>query len=149
MEEERLLSRVVIAYEDRDLRIGEGITVRAFPVPHCPGATGFLLRDRTAALFYTGDICLATARHDFLPELVAHVHADPADRKTVLLDATMAGRNEGASGAAAAMQVRELLGTVSDVVICSAIPRSCSMRISTYLRLGKATRQPGAASRRS
>jgi glyoxylase-like metal-dependent hydrolase (beta-lactamase superfamily II) len=132
IEEERLLSRAVIAYEDRDLQIGQGVKVRAFPVPHCPGATGFLLRDRTAALFYTGDICLATARHDFLPELVARVHADPARRRTVLLDATMAGRKEGASGAAAAMQVRELLGAVPDVVICS---RDASQLLYAHLDL--------------
>lgn len=119
LDEDQLLERAVIAYEDRDLRIGQGVTVRAFPVPHCPGATGFLLRDRTSALFYTGDICLATARHDFLPELVARVYAEPAARKTVLLDATMAGRKEGASGAATAAQVRGLLGAVSDVVVCS------------------------------
>jgi mRNA degradation ribonuclease J1/J2 len=119
LEEERLLDRAVIAREDNDLRIGPGVTVRAFPVPHCPGATGFVLRDRSAALFYTGDVCLATARHDFLPELVARVHADPAGRKTVLLDATMAGRKEGASSAVAAAQVRALLGAVPDVILCS------------------------------
>lgn len=119
LSEEELVRRAVIAQEERDLQLGQGVSLRAFPVPHCPGASGFVFRDRTSAVFYSGDICLATARHDFLPDFLARVHAEDVPRKTVLLDATMAGRKDGASGARTAKAVQDLFSAVPDVALVS------------------------------
>jgi hypothetical protein len=101
-------------------------------VPHCPGSVGFEIFDRTTALFYTGDVCLSTARHGFAPEFLDRVRTSEAPRKTVLIDATMAGRPAGASGIDAAGRLLDAAGGADDVVLVSA---DASQLMYAYLDL--------------
>jgi glyoxylase-like metal-dependent hydrolase (beta-lactamase superfamily II) len=129
---DEILKRCIAITAGQELPIGRGVRVRAFPVPHCPGSTGFELFDRTNALFYTGDVCLSTARHDFAAELVGRVRASHANRKTILIDATMASRSEGASREDAANELLRRADTMEDIVLVSA---DASQLIYAYLDL--------------
>lgn len=81
------------------------IRMKAFPVPHHPGAAGLHLDLGDVDLYYTGDICLhasrtgrRTDRDHFLHRLIGRIDGRKRDRNVVLLDATMAGADAGASG---------------------------------------------------
>ncbi|SCF16581.1 Beta-lactamase superfamily domain-containing protein [Micromonospora viridifaciens] len=95
-------------------RLGEQLTVTPVVVPHMPGSVGYVLDDGARSLTYTGDIVLKSSRHDAMPDLLAAI---PHGREsTVLLDGTMAGREEGASQATPATWVAEE-STRRDVVV--------------------------------
>ncbi len=90
--------RVVCLDPGNLVQLGPDLEVEAFAVPHSPGSTGFLLRDRRRSVVFTGDISLSTARHDGIGPLERLVATQPG-AVTLLLDATMAGREAGASKA--------------------------------------------------
>lgn len=108
--------RFAVLMPGRERRIGQ-LTVSGFPVPHCPGASGFRVADGHRALYFPGDVVLRTSRHDFLADLVERVQNDPIQRRTVLLDATMAGRTEGASGEDAAESLLSAVGDARDIAV--------------------------------
>jgi hypothetical protein len=70
-------------------------------------------------LFYTGDVSLHTARLDFLERLIGRINPNERQRNFVLLDATMANRDAGASSEevpAALFRAASLAGA-KDIVI--------------------------------
>lgn len=80
---------------ERIYSLGRRVNASAFAVPHMPGSVGYIIDDGVRTLLYTGDIALRSARHNVSQALV---DAIPEGRRaTVLVDATMAGRTEGAS----------------------------------------------------
>lgn len=83
------------------------VEVEPFMVPHFPGAVGWIVRDEGQAIVFTGDICMRTARHDFTAQLTAIASSESPRTATVLLDATMAGREAGASAAEASARLLE------------------------------------------
>lgn len=92
------------------------IRVRVLSIPHSPGSVGYVLDDGDRALLYTGDVVLRSARHSAQEELI---DALPKDRQcTVLLDATMAGRDVGASNHEVAASVLSI--QASDIVLTGA-----------------------------
>jgi hypothetical protein len=78
--------------------LGRDVRIRPFAVPHYPGAAGLEMHIGDTNLFYTGDVCLRTARLDFLERLMGRINPKESRRNIVLLDATMANREYGASG---------------------------------------------------
>jgi hypothetical protein len=92
-----LLENTIAVPSNGILKIGEGIELKAFPVPHMPGSVGAIVRDKNKVLIFSGDICFKTARHNYIDEFVQIVKEISADKKFVMLDATMAGRPFGAS----------------------------------------------------
>lgn len=113
----RLREHAVLTEPGRTLDLGSGLSVRPFAVPHLPGAVGYEIRTTAMSVFFTGDICLRTARSDFVGELAARVRQSPARRRVVLLDATMAGRPLGATTANAAEALLDQADTTDDVVV--------------------------------
>jgi glyoxylase-like metal-dependent hydrolase (beta-lactamase superfamily II) len=132
LDETELTRRAVIVRPGQILRAGPGLSVEVFPVPHCPGASGFVVRDRRSTLIYPGDICLATARHDFSATLRNMVMSDPGERKTLLLDATMAGREGGGSQTDAAGALLAEAQGATDIVLC---PHDASQLLYAHLDL--------------
>lgn len=96
-------------------RLGQSVSLTAMAVPHMPGSVGFLLDDGVRALLYTGDIALRSARHQIMDVLLTAI--PPGRRATILLDATMAGRQEGASQATPAQWVVKETDTRDVVVV--------------------------------
>lgn len=77
----------------RNYRFADGGSLELFPVFHTPGATGMRLMDRAGNLLvYFGDICLRNGFKDFRQEALDLVLHGPAQRRFLLLDATMAKR---------------------------------------------------------
>ena len=104
---------VVLESPGRFFRLGPQLSAKAFAVPHLPGSVGWVIRDDENAVVFTGDICVATDRHDFTPSLVDIVKRQGKRRVTLLLDATMAGRSVGASlSPASSRLVTETEGSV-------------------------------------
>src|SRR5215204_5186193 len=64
-----LKRRLRLLDTDEELQIGP-ITIRPFPVPHSPGSVGYVLCDGTAAVIYSGDLCLRSHRHSFEYDLL-------------------------------------------------------------------------------
>lgn len=92
--------------------LSDHVKMGCFAVPHLPGAIGYWLDDPDSRVVFTGDISLRTSRHDFIPHLEKLA---ATDRKNLfLLDATMAGRDAGASLATPAKQ---LVSSGCDLVI--------------------------------
>ena len=112
---------VFIIPHDEELRIGD-LAILAFPVPHCPGSTGYVIADEEKRLIYTGDLAVRSYRHDFRPTLTRLLESRQDLATTVLLDATMAGRKEGASPTNAAKQTVDHLQNVDDILILSNDP---------------------------
>ncbi len=79
-----------------EFALGDSVSVEVFAVPHAPGSVGYHFRDRETAIIFTGDVSLSTARHDFISQLANRVQAR-SQACWLLLDATMAGRGDGAS----------------------------------------------------
>ncbi len=102
--------------------LGDGLEVRAFVVPHTPGSIGYALRDGACTVLYTGDIVMRTSRHDFLPTLLALIEESDRPRRWVLLDATMAGRSEGASRGPIAPEFFRSIGDRADIAVASRDP---------------------------
>jgi len=117
----QLDERCVIARHGERLSLGS-VTAEPFLVPHFPGASGWIVRDDDTSVIFTGDICLRTARHDFLDALTSLVSSEKPRHPTVLLDATMAGRAAGASAADVAGDVVDELEVNPDVVILAESP---------------------------
>lgn len=111
---------LVISAKSGWIRIGQDIEIKAVPVPHMPGAIGFMFRDGDRALIYTGDISLASNRHDFIPDLARHVDDIERPASTLLLDATMAGRNLGSSTVSLAEQVISASNDFEDVFLVAS-----------------------------
>lgn len=88
------------------IRLGS-VEAEPLMVPHFPGAVGWIVRDVSQSLVFTGDICLRTARHDFTADLAAVASSESPRIATVLLDATMAGREAGASASEASARLLE------------------------------------------
>jgi glyoxylase-like metal-dependent hydrolase (beta-lactamase superfamily II) len=115
-----VLSNQVITFDPKHtLPIGSGITVRMFPVPHCPGAVGFNIFQDDVSIVFSGDIAIRTARHDFSSTLLSEVLSTQAERKIVLVDATMAGRSLGATDSNAAADVLASSKQFTDVILFS------------------------------
>jgi hypothetical protein len=119
--EGRLHAQAVLAEADHPLILGPEATIHPFAVPHLPGAVGYELRVEERSLFFTGDVCLRTARHDFVAKFVERVDTSPSACRYVLLDATMAGRALGASAAPAADALLATAGR-ADIVITAVAP---------------------------
>jgi hypothetical protein len=99
--------------------LGDHIRLLAFRVPHCPGSTGFELSDGRRALFFSGDLALRTARYHFSPTLLDRVARSNAERRWVMLDATMAGRPHGATATDAAGELLEVASHYDDIIVVS------------------------------
>jgi glyoxylase-like metal-dependent hydrolase (beta-lactamase superfamily II) len=110
-------SRYVVLDPHKPLPLGANLTLRSFPVPHAPGAIGLELADSGSVLVYTGDVCLRTARHDFIPALEERLERGGARKKWVLVDATMVGRRHGASAEVAAKRLFSVTEANADVVV--------------------------------
>ena len=106
----------------RSLQIGAGISLSIFPVPHTPGSHGFALTDSATSIIYTGDVCVRTERHDFTRELMALAQGQSERRVFLLLDATMANRDAGASLSSAATNLILSAGDAPDVVLLARTP---------------------------
>ena len=107
LNQDDLENRVVLTRPGTELTIGPGLRLETFAVPHLPGAIGWTVSDAQSAVIFTGDICLTTARHSFLPRLRELALLQHPKKVTVMLDATMAGRRAGASGSPAARQLTD------------------------------------------
>jgi len=118
--EPRLRNNAVLIDSGSTLELGTGLSVHPFAVPHLPGALGYEIRTPEIAVFFTGDICLRTARSDFIDDFATMVKRSPAASRVVLLDATMAGREHGASAANAAAAALDHACTSDDVVVTAA-----------------------------
>jgi glyoxylase-like metal-dependent hydrolase (beta-lactamase superfamily II) len=106
-------NRVVVMEPGEGRGVGKDLQVEMFAVPHLPGSVGYVLESPQHTLIFSGDISLKSARHDFLPALIARI---PTDRQcTVMLDGTMAGRHAGASMTSVGDTVAAL--DESDVVV--------------------------------
>jgi hypothetical protein len=68
------------------------------------------VQDKNVRVIYTGDISLRTSRHDFATTLLDLVSSE--QKTVVLLDATMAGREAGASSSAPAELLTDQYGEV-------------------------------------
>lgn len=100
---------------ERPYSLGPAVTATAFAVPHMPGSVGYIIDDGLKVIIYTGDIAIRSARHDVTQTLMDFI---PAGRETtVLIDATMAGRTEGASLSQPADWVLEELSRRDVVVV--------------------------------
>jgi len=112
-----LETRVVLTRPGAELTIGPDLRLETFAVPHLPGAVGWTVSDTESAVIFTGDICLTTARHSFVPRLRELALLQHPKKVTVMLDATMAGRRAGASDSPAA---RQLANSQHDEVVVLA-----------------------------
>lgn len=112
--------------------LGHDIEIKAFLVPHAPGSIGYVVRDATTAVVYTGDVVARTRRHDFIPHLSSLVHSLEGRERYLLIDATMAGRRAGASEADAASQFFERTKHLGDVAVVS---RDSEQLMYSYLDL--------------
>ena len=101
---------------DRTHNLGS-IELELMPVPHLPGAAAIQLTSPTATLVFTGDICLRSPHLDFVPILAERLASKKRPRTMLLLDATMAGRDGGASTRAIADGVIDLLDQHGDLVL--------------------------------
>ena len=110
-----VLKTVQLVGAGEELSLGR-LRVRAFPVPHAPGAVGYVITDGATSVVYSGDVSLQSDRHDFLPRLT-EVLASADGTRWLLLDATMAGRSQGASHASPAEDVLLATTTYDDVII--------------------------------
>ncbi|HZQ78084.1 MAG TPA: MBL fold metallo-hydrolase [Acidimicrobiia bacterium] len=102
-----------------EVPIGLEATAQAFAVPHLPGAIGYVVRGGGHSVIFTGDICLATSRHDFTASLCDLIAGEPGKRY-LLLDATMAGRPFGAGDNDLAADV--LRKAADDLVVLADSP---------------------------
>lgn len=103
----------------QEMRIG-GITIAPFTVPHCPGSVGYVIRGADGVVVFTGDLALASARHDFVPALsriVSYAFPTPC---MVLLDGTMAGRAHGVTMSETANALLGKLSGYEDIAIISS-----------------------------
>ena len=114
-----LKARIITIPLHRSIRLGDGLEIQAFRVPHCPGSTGFRISDERTTVFYTGDICLQSNRHNFFSELLRLIKKAPTDNIWALLDATMAGRTYGASSKNIAYELIQKLDKYKDILIIS------------------------------
>jgi hypothetical protein len=71
-------------------------------------------------MFYSGDLSLRSARHDYLPTFKQLIETAGVKKRWVLLDATMAGRPLGASLADASSDFYREAAEQTDVVIVSS-----------------------------
>ncbi len=110
-------SRLLAPY--RWTELSDEISIKSFRVPHCPGAIGFEVSDGIRSILYSGDISLRSDRHDFTPAFVRLVELARGASRTVMLDATMAGRSDGASTVNASKEVLDASADATDIVITS------------------------------
>ncbi len=99
------------------VEIGDALKISAFLVPHCPGSVGYTVSDGARTVIYSGDAAFATARLDFIPTLETICKASGANQRLILLDATMAGRDQGASGENVAKLALGLFERFDDIVL--------------------------------
>ncbi len=113
-------------------RLGGGVRLIPFAVPHCPGATGYSIDDGVNHIVYPGDIVLQTSRHDFLFDLKRIIKSKISRElsTTVFLDATMVGRDHGASQHRAASEIVEVAAGYTDIVVTS---RDAEQLLYAYL----------------
>jgi hypothetical protein len=134
---EEASQRFDVMAPDCERQLG-ALSVCSYPVPHCPGAAGFRIADDQTALYFPGDVVLRTSRHDFVSDLVERVSSDPVMRRVVLLDATMAGRPQGASGKDAALALLSAAPGTTDFVV---LADDYSQLLYAYLDLFFAVQQ--------
>jgi len=84
------------------------------------------------SLFYSGDLALRSARHDFQSTLASLVGRADAKHCVLLLDATMAGRGVGASLTDVAPELFDAAARYDDVVVFA---RDVEQLIYAYLDL--------------
>jgi glyoxylase-like metal-dependent hydrolase (beta-lactamase superfamily II) len=104
---------------DKELVLGDKLTLRSFSVPHCPGSLGITCNDGTATLVYPGDVTFQTSRHDAIPALLQQLNSYPSARRVCLIDATMAGRDLGAGRHNIAAEALKALDEYGDLVLVS------------------------------
>jgi hypothetical protein len=118
------------------------VIITLFPVPHCPGSTGFEIDDGKNLLLYPGDLVLRTSRHYYLSELINRLKRLETRRCSVLLDATMAGRSHGASSSTTASDVFKQVSGYKDVVVIS---RDVEQLVYAYLDLFNRAKSTGTS----
>ncbi|HXA53596.1 MAG TPA: MBL fold metallo-hydrolase [Solirubrobacteraceae bacterium] len=127
-----LIRRARVARPGQLSRLSETLVVEPFAAPHCPGSLGYRITDGNHTVFFTGDVLLTTARHDFLADFIDRVANDTGPQRTVLLDATMGGRTQGATGADAGRALLDATRGIPDVIICAS---DASQLLYAYLDL--------------
>jgi glyoxylase-like metal-dependent hydrolase (beta-lactamase superfamily II) len=103
----------------QELALGDGLNVRSFSVPHCPGSMGFTFGDGDTTLVYPGDVTFQTSRHDAVPAIIQQINSSAAANRVCLIDATMAGRDLGAASHNVADDTLKALDKYEDIVIVS------------------------------
>ncbi len=92
-ERENLASIVRICNGGEVFRFDDGSTLEFFRVFHCPGAIGVQIQDSSGhRLIYFGDLCIRNGFGDYSADSLSRVLDGEATGRTVILDATMAGR---------------------------------------------------------
>jgi hypothetical protein len=89
------LKDIQVVDEGDSFTIARGVQVSPFSVPHSLGSSGWVIEGLQNVIVYSGDISIATSRHNAMPQLRSFIHADKPT--TFFLDGTMAGRALGAT----------------------------------------------------
>ena len=113
-----LRRQAVLLDGGQEVRVG-GVTVHPFTVPHCPGSVGYVVIGSNGAVIFSGDLALKSARHDFIPTLSRLLSEHAPERRTVLVDATMAGRAYGATKSETAAALLGKLSEYEDIALVS------------------------------